>query len=262
MSAEEGSANEHPVNFVDPESLAQLLASLQVVSEAEGKPVYLMSENQAIDAGKHLARALNRVDESQDVLMVSYRNVGKFPRARRLSTGARVFVEDNRLNLIFGQVDTFLDEFREPYAKQPATGGRGKSALSGGTLAAASWFTFKPGREDWVLFPINLTQSPRSQLRLESNAAPVAAGAATAAPNSSRAPAAASQASTSAATAPAAASVGAGAAAAGTAAKVEPNRWRDLEQGLETLQRLRDKGLITEAEYQSKRQALLDAVGM
>jgi hypothetical protein len=42
--------------------------------------------------------------------------------------------------------------------------------------------------------------------------------------------------------------------------EIAENRWQDLEEGLETLERLRKKKLISEEEFQSKRKVLLDSV--
>ncbi len=235
LDAEGEVHNAHPVNFVDPDSLAQLLASLQVDSSEAGDAIYLMSENQAIEAGAELASALSRIDDKRDVHLVTFRQVGSFPVSRRLATGARIFVEDGQLNLIFGQVDEFLDEFREPYQKRARPGARQLAALSGATIQPADWFTFKPGRKDWVLFPIDLTQSPRRLLRLQSGEMSSKASAE---------PARTSPKQHSSVKAPTA------------------NRWKDLEEGLETLKRLQQKGLISDDEYQSQRRALLDDVAL
>ena len=245
----ETTGNEHPVGFVDPDSLAQLLASLQVESDEAGAAVYLMTENRAIKAAEELAIALGRVEPQQDVLLATYRDVGGFGSVRRLATAARVFAEGGQLNLIFGQVDTFIDEFRDPYLKVPKAGSRKTPGLTGGSIVPADWFAFKPGRRDWILFPISLAASPRRTLRIES-AAPEPAPAM----------------STPAASAPPgavvvpAASPPPPARQAPPPAKPAPNRWTDLEEGLETLERLKKKGLITDAEYQAKRKALLDSV--
>lgn len=242
LAAGDTADNQHPVNFIDAGSLAQLLASLQIESSEAGTSVYLMTENRAIKAGAELATALGRLEQAQDVLMATYRDVGGLGNVRRLTTAARVFVEKDRLNLIFGQVDTFINEFRDPYPKVPEAGTRKASKLAGGRIKQADWFEFKPGRSDWVMFPINLAQSPRRSLRMDS--AKQSPSPAQVAPSSR--PEAVD-------TAPPAAS---------SPAKARPSQWKDLEEGLETLERLRKKDLITDDEYRAKRRALLDNAGM
>lgn len=244
------SSNEHPVTFVDPDSLAQLLASLQLESDEAGDTIYLMAENQAIKAGAELATALARIDRDRDVHLVAFRNVGSFPATRRLASAVRVFVEGGRLNMIFGQLDFFVNEFREPFTKLAQPGKRETQALLGGRIKPAAWFEFKAGRSDWILFPIDRAQSPRRNLRLGSTqGSPVAAEES--APTEIRdAPAVPMPAN------------GTSAVPATSSHAVKTSRWQDLEEGLETLQRLNQKGLITDQEYEAKRTNLLDAVGL
>ena len=37
--------------------------------------------------------------------------------------------------------------------------------------------------------------------------------------------------------------------------------WKELEEGLTTLHRLRERGLITDADYEAKKKEMLDALG-
>ena len=287
IPAESGAVNDHPVVGLDPQPIAQLLASLQIRSEEAGETVYLMEEKFAPDAAQELVHALRRIDEKQDIHMVTFRNVGSFLSARRLATGTRVFFKDGHLNLIFGQTDHFQDEFSNRSREyQPAPpGSRSESRLSGGSIRAADWFQFKDGRTDWILYPLQVSIRPRAPLRFEEDterepqpARPAEPSQPTTAPRKSRqaipmpaqpsrpagVPPSVSQPETTL-TQPDAPS-------ATTTESSQPellpaipgeipeNRWQDLEEGLETLQRLREKQLISEEEFQSKRKALLDSV--
>ncbi len=140
--AENGVVNDHPVLAVDVESLAQLLASLQIRSEEADKAVSLMEQDAAINAAQELAHALRRVNDKQDIHMVTYRNQGGLFNTRRYATGIRVFFRDGNLNMIFGQVDEFQDEFshRSRNGKSAQLGNRDKSKLLGGDIQAANGF--------------------------------------------------------------------------------------------------------------------------
>ncbi len=287
IPAERGATNDHPVTGLDPQALAQLLASLQVRSEEAGETVYLMEEKAAPDAAQELAHALRRIDEKQDIHMVTFRNVGSFLTARRLATGTRVFFQDGYLNLIFGQVDRFQDEFSNRSREyQPALpGSRSESQLSGGSIQAADWFQFKDGRTDWVLYPLQLSIRPKALLRFEKGTEmepqPARSGKpsqpTTAPQDSSQPTSMPTQPSrpdrvTTEPSQPKTTPTKPGVSSETTTESSQPNlapakpgeipgnRWQDLEEGLETLERLRQKKLISEEEFQSKRKVLLDSV--
>jgi hypothetical protein len=287
IPTESGATNDHPVVGLDSQPLAQLLASLQIRSEETGETVYLMDEKAAPDAAEELAHALRRIDEEQDIHMVTFRNVGNLLTARRLATGTRVFFQDGYLNLIFGQVDHFQDEFSNRSREyQPALpGSRGESQLSGGSIQAADWFQFKDGRKDWVLYPLQLSIRPQAPLRFEKSTemepqparpeepsqpttTPEETGQPTTMPAQPSRPAevppSASQPKTTH-TKPGMPSETSTESSQSKLApagpgKIPENRWQDLEEGLETLERLRNKKLISEEEFQSKRKILLDTV--
>lgn len=263
--AENDSGNAHPVLSVDVQSLAQLLASLQVRSKQAGERVYLMDEETAMGAAQELAHGLRRVNDDQDLHMVIYRNVGGFLSTQRFATGIRVFAEEGYLNLIFGQIDRFQDEFssRKRDRKLPLAGSRDESKMYGGAVAAQDWFQFKDGREDWILYP--LPQQVGSQLRLEKETVinPVPEPQPTSnQPTPVATPSSRSDVRSSTPDSTVATPIESDRPK--IKAKKQPqmstHRWQDLEEGLETLARLREKGLIDEAEFQSQRKLLLDSV--
>lgn len=262
--AENGAVNDHPVLNVDVESLAQLLASLQVHSEEADKTVYLMEKDAAIDAAQELAHALRRVNDNQDIHMVTYRSLGGLLNTRRFATGMRVFFRDGNLNLIFGQVDEFQDEFsnRRRNGESARLGSRDTAKLVGGNVQAANGLQFKEGRTDWLIYPLAQTMPTKASVGFDKETdipqikGQVEAGQPTIAPKHSSqlkpAPIVESSQSRQVPSAP-------------TTKTVKPdgiaeNRWRDLEEGLETLERLHSKNLISEQEFQSKRKVLLDSI--
>jgi hypothetical protein len=265
--AENGAVNDHPVRDVDMESLAQLLASIQIRSEEAGTTVYLMEEDAAIKAAQELAHALRRVSDKQDIYMVTYRNTGGLLAARRLATAMRVFLRDGKLNMIFGQVDQFQDEFsnRSRNGKSARPGSRHEAKLVGGNIQAENWFQFKDGRTDWVVYPLTQNTYPKARLRfgkddaLDLQTAPQEERSQSrSAPKTSSQPKTTSTQPSQPRKAPNTSSQPQ--LAPISRGETAENRWQDLEEGLETLERLRKKKLISEEEFQSKRKVLLDSV--
>lgn len=163
-TAENELRNAHPVYGVDELSLAKLFASIQIKSDVEQATIYLMSELNAERLATEVLLSLRRLRANQDMHLVIYRSVGGSISRKRHSTGIRIFVDASGLNLIFGQLDTFQDDFRGPDRKIAPAGSRNTSRLKGGSIIAADWFEFKEGRSDWMVYP--LPKSPKSRLRM------------------------------------------------------------------------------------------------
>lgn len=237
LATEGAGPNQHPAERVDETGLARLFAGLQVESAAGGGARALLSEQEALELAKQLAKALGRVEARQDIALSLFRDTGQLGSPRRHATGLRVFVTDDGLNLVFGQVDVFLNDFREPYRKLPEPGSRQASAMTGGAVLPAPGMTRMRGRDDWLVAPL-----------------PRAAGLLSSQPPMPSAPAAAAPVAT-----PAAAPATTPKSAPG---KGSGSRWQDLEEGLETLERLRRKGLISESEHAEKRARLMQEAGL
>lgn len=157
--------NTHPVHGVDLLTLAKLFASIQVISDTEnGAKTYLLSELNAERVAEQVLLSLRRLRADHDMHLVIYRSVGGSLSTNRYSTGIRIFVDTSGLNLIFGQVDTFQDDFRGPDRKIAPAGSRNKILMKGGSVVAADWFGFKEGRTDWMIYP--LPEQPKSRLRM------------------------------------------------------------------------------------------------
>ncbi|MCU7863476.1 MAG: hypothetical protein KZQ92_05810 [Candidatus Thiodiazotropha sp. (ex Lucinoma borealis)] len=157
--------NAHPVLRVDKRALGQLFASIQINSDANGEVIYLMSELDAARLAEHVALSLMRLRPNQDMHLVIYHSVGGFLTTKRFSTGIRLFANDVGLNLIFGQLDTFQNEFRGPGRKLAHPGSRSNTQINGGSLVAADWFKFHTGRKDWMIYPIATTPSLKLRIK-------------------------------------------------------------------------------------------------
>ncbi|MET0071632.1 MAG: hypothetical protein ABW096_16470 [Candidatus Thiodiazotropha sp.] len=165
VASETEAPNAHPVHGVERLALAKLFASIQISSDQEkGATIYLMSELNAERVAEQVMLSLRRLRADQDMHLVIYRSIGGSISSKRYATGIRVFADASGLNLIFGQLDTFQDDFRGPDRKIAPAGSRNAARLKGGSIIAADWFEFKAGRSDWMVYP--LPKQPKSRLRM------------------------------------------------------------------------------------------------
>jgi len=231
-------ANQHPA-VVDPAALRNQLAAVQVALKGGGSGDALFDPEELNQLTPFLVRALSLARADDDVLLLSTaRRESRFSVPQGLT--ARLFVQGDALNLIVhdARID-FIIAYRnsrvEPHFVYGSRTQAGSSSLRSPSAASR--------RADWVAIPMaSLGASAVAQ-------APVVAPQPTAIP----APTPRAVVAPAAAVAPAAVVAPAPAAKPGAADAVG----EEIEQRLTTLKRLRDKGLITEDEYQQKRRELL-----
>jgi hypothetical protein len=227
--AEPGSSNSQPIALA-PEQIAAALSRVRAHSGQTGKIIELFPKKNCEEASKLLAKVLRRTDSNQDLHLISFRKIGSFLASSRNATSARVFVENGRLNLIFGQIDLFHSEFRDPNLKSlPPMGSRKQAAALKGSILPAPGVTFVNGRKDWVALDLTKTLPPPSAMAPSANAP--AAGVVSA-------PAPAEQ---------------------PVKTLIRPPK-RSFEERFRILKNLRDKGLITEQEYVDKKRDLLNSL--
>lgn len=220
--------NQHPV-VIKP---ADLTAALAALRKAGSKDEEVFNGEELTEIVPHLVKALAEVQPDQDIsFAVVGRHAGFGPLVPRVVTTARMFRTAEGLQIIIGLLhQTFESQFIATGYLIPFESGRRAAVVDptarigtgdgGGTVRRADWVALAPP-------------------------APATAAAAPAAGTA----------------APAAAAIVAPAAAA-----TPPSRPRDAkffeeqEERLKTLKRLRDKDLITEAEYQQKRAEVLQAL--
>lgn len=226
--AEPGNRNSHPITL-EADQLSAALSRVRAHSGETGEIIDLFPEKNREESAGQLAKVLRRIDPDQELHLVSLRRIGTVFSGHRNASAARVFIESGRLNLIFGQIDLYFIEFRDPDRPVPPMGSRKRAASLKGKIIRTKGVTFVDGRNDWVA--LDLVRAPPPPPAV----APVVSDDAPAEPS-------------------------------GEDAKVRQERrgpwtWEELEEGLRVLHRLHSKGLITTQEYNAKKKEMLDAMG-
>ena len=221
--------NQQPLT-VQADALRQQLALVQANVQGARQPLFAADE--LADLVGPLAQALGRAGPGDDVLLLSNSRRGGGILGTSTAVTARLFVQGGSLQLIVhdARLD-FYDAYRGTHATPHFTYGSRGSAGSASVQSSGA----TTQRADWLAIPLGAL----------SGSSPPAASAAPAAPTAGPAPAAPLAAPAPPATAP---PVRKPLDAAGA---------QDIERRLETLKRLRDKGLISEDEYQQKRKEIL-----
>jgi hypothetical protein len=168
--------------------------------------------------GLNLREALQKAKPSEDVVFFSTERRGDSIVPSKAGVAGRVFVANNQLNLIIGTARLEYLAYLNNYKKMPNYTEGSRGVKGAAVLQADNASLGAAGRSDWLVW--DLTGAPAQATM------PVV-------DNQPKAPAA-----------PAAAAVNNDVAAA-------------QEQRLKRLQRLHDQGLITDQEYQAKRQEIL-----
>lgn len=217
--------NDHPVSL-NAAQIRAMLAKLQV-RRGSADPDPIFTEDELKDLGAPLAEALAKAGPREDITFaVSDKHGGALgPFVARTVTAGRAFYKSGVLNIVFGEIHgRFEDQFLATGWLRPFVSGS-RSGKGAGEWAVAPGDNLRyaaADRADWIQL---------AQVAV----APAAAGA-------SAAPAAGP--STPSSPAPV----------------VVPNRdavYQDIEKRLTVLKGLRDKGLITEDEFNEKRKAIL-----
>ena len=221
-------ANGQPITLT-VEGLRQQLAQVQSVGPAG--PQALFATDELAELVGPLVQAFGRAGPGDDVLLLSSsrRDAGLLSQPTAIT--ARLFVQDNQLHLIvhdarFDFYDTYRGTNAAPRFRFGSRSGAGAAVI---TSAEA------PNRRaDWLAIPLSRAAGPAvvqpAAVMTAPAPAPVAAPVAVPMP----------------------------AAAAPPARKpLDAAGTEDIERRLETLKRLRDKGLISEDEYQQKRKEIL-----
>jgi len=217
VNAPQGVRNDHPMRL-ETYALEDRLAEVSLVlPNRRSEP--LLDEKTRLNLGEQLAQALRRLDPEDELHMIAYRvDKSGFLSSKRYASSARAFVKDGQLNLIFGGLEQFQNEFRDPGKPLPPMGSRTRPSTLAGELQVSGAAQLAEGRSDWVLIPVT---------------EPAARGA------TSRA------APTPAAPAP---------------APAKPTvTWQEVEEGLATLDRMRQRGLITQEDYDRMKKRLLES---
>lgn len=222
--------NQQPLQ-VAPETLRRLLAQIQFVGRNGPEPLF--AEDELTELAPPLAQALSRAGPGDDVLLLSASRRDAGFLASPTAITARLFVQEGRLQFIahdarFEFYDTYRGTYVAPRFSFGSRTSAGRVALQNTDAASR--------RPDWLAISLETATA---------TATPTQNPTSTAAPGDVRRPAAA----TSPSALPAAASP--------SRTPLDAAGADEIERRLETLKRLRDKGLITEDEYQQKRSEIL-----
>jgi hypothetical protein len=233
IEASEAGAHSGLPLALEAERLATGLAELKGIgSDFKGKPLF--SPDELTELVPVLVDACAKAHDDQDVVFAI---AGKHSQATLFETESvttgRIFAEHGRLQLILGMTRiNFGDELRGNHTLKPfVPGSRTAKLASASPVGGASWTVDSAARPDW------LSADPAT---LGKPAAAVSTAGAVSAPTAAAAPVVAAPALARPAT-------------EGIPAEV-------AERRLSTLDRLRQKGLISEQEYQDKRKAVLDGL--
>jgi hypothetical protein len=219
------SPNQHPVQ-VEPETLSKQLAQVRIESRQGGQALFAADELGELT--EPLAQALSNAGPDDDVLLLSTSRRGAGLLAQPLGVTARLFAQGGSLQLIVNDVRL---EFMNNYLgsrKPPEFTFGSRNRPSQANLRSASATTVRP---DWLALPLTASAAPMAPAAAAVAAPPVVAPAAPVAP----------------AVAP----------ATPTPRPRDPGFADDIEQRLLILKRLRERGLISEEEYQQKRKEIL-----
>ena len=231
------SPNAQPV-MVQPELLRQQLALVRVRLRSGEAPLFFPDE--LAELIEPIAQALSVAGPEDDLVLLSTARRDAGVLGTPLGITARLFVQGDALNLIVN--DARLD-FVNAYigSRIPPTFIFGSRTRAGtATIQSVSGIS---RRADWVALPLAAITGAAAAPAPTKAPAPAAV---TAAPMAPAAPAAA----------PAPASMDKPAPAAAPRAR-DAAFADEIEQRLIILKRLRDKGLISEEEYQQKRKEVL-----
>ena len=230
VPAEAGApANAHPAPLGD-EALVAALDSVQATVEGRSTPLFAKDELKGLT--RPLREALAQAKPGEDLILLSTFKRGGGFMEMPVGLTARLFVADGALNLIVHDARlNFMDRYSADRTL-PTFAYGSRTAASGATLEAA---TATRRRADWLSFPLAPVTAPA--------AAPVAA------PTPAPVPTV-----TPVATTPKAAA----APAPATAPAARDEAFYEAQaQRLRALKKLRDENLLSEAEYQEKREAIL-----
>jgi hypothetical protein len=218
VPAEPGAAtNAHPANLSD-ETITAALGP--VLATVDGKSVPLFAKDELAGLLKALREAFSLAKPGEDlILLSSHKRGGMFMEVAQGLT-ARLFVRDGALNLIVHDARlAFLDRYYAENTLPKFEYGARKTASTASLQAPGATRL----RGDWLALPLTVVPAPALAAAATAAVAPPATAPATATPASTR----------------------------------DAAFYEAQTQRLKALKKLRDENLLTEPEYQEKREAIL-----
>jgi Short C-terminal domain len=221
VSAEAGAGpNQHPAR-VTADALRWQLGGIRTT--VDDKMVALFAADEVNEFAEPLAQALAAAGPADDVLLVSSSRRGASFLTDVTAVTARLFVQDGSLQFIVRDARAaFVKEYIN--SRNPPKFNHGSRASASGVALVNSSATSRRG--DWLALGLSVPGAAPAVVAAPVIAAPVAGMATPTAP------------------------------AAAVPAVQEPLQ-TEAEHRLATLKRLRDRGLISEEEFQEKRKEVL-----
>lgn len=223
-------ANDHPFQ-ISTQALQSQLSGLQAAGNLtlSGDPIPVFKEAELAEIAGPIASALARARPDQDVTFQSGSPRGLFGRYSldAFSTG-RIFVQNGKLNVIMGVMHTRPDPSLNNFGHENYAAGSRQQRIEKGWNLLPDQGELVQQRGDWIRLAAGSSAPAEVEPAATTQAAPTEAS--TQADETSD-----------------------------LEARVE-SRAQELESRLKVLDDLKSKGLITEQEYQEKRQAILDAI--
>jgi Short C-terminal domain len=228
VSSEPGSEpNAHP-GTLSPEALRQMLSTVRTTAAGADQALFAASELDELLESLH--EALLTAGPKDDVLLLSSSRRGGGILVPPTAVTARLFIQGEHLNMVVN------DSRLEFYYKYRGTGRPPEFTFGSRALASSQAALQRPGavsrRADWLEIPLKADAAVVATAATQQGVAPTA-GVAAAPP-----PPVAAQAQPA-------------------VPAMTPESADEVERRLATLKRLRDKGLITEDEYQEKRKSVM-----
>jgi hypothetical protein len=267
--------NSQPANLA-PDKLRQILGALEVKFPDRKEPVPVFSDPELKVLGTAVSTGLAEAGPDQDVdFAVIGMHPGSITLERRLVTG-RFFVRDGKLNLIFGNMQTWVDENEDRRLNPFVPGSRQATApppwrvqtmagvenYSQGDTTRLDWLVLDPERKQWPAAGTG-TKNPKEvsaalkaaeEARTETEALKVQQKKLQEEVSGIRKDLSENAAQAPSPPTPAQAASPPAATQAASPSKNPGN----IQSRLRLLQQLRQENLITEKEYQEKKRQILD----
>jgi hypothetical protein len=215
--------NDHPV-ALRVKRIRTWLRDLEVRPEDGGEPLTLVPSEQLPELSAILAQALREARPDEDVVFHVFRTAGSWFGSERRVTTARVFYRNGALNLIFGDLDDFYSERIDRNLQPLRSGKRGSESELSGRVVDSPRVAFVNNRDDWIRLDAAAVSAPTRARPSPKIAEPMSVS--TPAPTT------------------------------------RDPRWTQLEERLLILDGLRQKGLISQDDYETKKQELLEVLDL
>lgn len=227
VPAEPGApVNAHPAAVAD-ETLRTALGAVRAIVEDRAVPLFDPEELKPL--AKALSEALAQAQVDEDLLLLSTHKRGGGFLDPAMGLTARLFLREGALNLI-------VHDARHPFMDHYLIDRTLPTFVFGSRTAAASTDLQAPGatrlRSDWLALPLTLTL-PLPQAMVPGAAAPTTARPSSPLPSPAAQP------------------------PAPAAPTRDATFYEAQTQRLKALKKLREENLLSEAEYQEKRDAIL-----